>query len=213
MQQVGGAQQGPLALAAMQQPRETVVLPNVLPRQSQQQTQQPQQWMVQTPWGPELLRSPVQQTAQNEAMQVAQQMQPQSMPQLLPQSPQASVALPPGALPFTAARQFGGEATVIQGQAMPQMSGNLQVLQQTLPQAEAMPGNIQMLQQTLPQMSLSPTLPQALPQAFVQNQEPSFSPWTGTEVQRPMPMLQPGLAPLQNSLPGQYINALPYQVR
>jgi len=235
MEQAPGTQQvwrgGPLALAAMQRPRETIVLPNVLPRQSlQQQTQQPQQpqqpqqWMVQTPWGPAVLQGPPQQTAQNEAMQFAQQTQTQSMPQLLPQSPpqdslesqirQASLAIPPGALPFPAVRQFGGEETVIQGRPEALASENMkQGFISGWPQSEAMPGNIQVVQQTLPQVALSPTLPQALPQAFMQNQETSFSPWTGTDVRPQINLLQPGLAQLQKSLPGQYMNALSYQVR
>jgi len=193
-------------------------------QQERQQTQQPQQWMVQTPWGPMLMQGPPQQTAQNEAMQSVQQMQPQSMPQLLPQSPpqdplesqirQASLAIPPGTLPFPAARQFGGQETVIQGRPETLASENMkQGFIPGWPQSEAMPGNIQVVQQTLPQMALPPTLPQALPQAFIQNQEPSFSPWTGTDERPQIPLLQPGLAQLQRSLPGQYMNTLSYQVR
>jgi len=229
MQQAQGTQQdwrrGPVTLAAMQRPQETIVVPDVLGRQPlQQQTQQPQQWMVQTPWGPMLMQGPPQQTAQNEAMQSVQQMQPQSMPQLLPQSPpqdplesqirQASLAIPPGTLPFPAARQFGGQETVIQGRPETLASENMkQGFIPGWPQSEAMPGNIQVVQQTLPQMALPPTLPQALPQAFIQNQEPSFSPWTGTDERPQIPLLQPGLAQLQRSLPGQYMNTLSYQVR
>merc|ERR1719237_1103734 len=108
-----------------------------------------------------------------------QQLPPQSPPQdsLESQIQQASLAIPPGALSFQPARQLIGQAPVIQGQPQTLASETMQQgLVSGWPQSEAMPGNIQVLQQALPQVALSPTLPQALPQAFLQNQEPSFSP-------------------------------------